>query len=244
MSALGTYSFEPVHVTLSGSTVTVVADQSGNGYNLANAGAPQYEAVSWNGYPAVVFDGTDDTLKQTTGLANALVGGTDKANYVILAVQPTLVQVDGSCFMGVGDNASANPFYRLVRGTGNPWEARKRDAATGAGAGAGGTSGVLIDNRPHIVSLTHTGTAFTIKVDSVIVATGAMDVGDMGTLDVMALACLSRNGTDASFCAMRLWAASFHDTVTAGEEAALESLFAQYMGRGGLGGGDHFRRRA
>lgn len=242
MTVLGSYTFEPPNVTLSGLTVTAAADQSGNGFNLANAGAPQYEQISWNGYPAVLFDGVDDTLKQTTGLANAFVGGIDKACYMILAIQATKVDASGACFVGVGDNASANPFYRLVRGTGNPWGARKRDAATGAGAGAGGESAVLIDGRPHIVSVTHTGTAFTLKVDSVTIASGAMDVGDMGTLDTLAIGCLSRN-TDGSFASMRLWAASFHDTVTAGEEAALESLFDKYMGGGGMGGGDHFRRR-
>lgn len=242
MTVHASYTFERPNVTLSGLTVTAAADQSGNGYDLANAGTPTYEQISWNGHPAVLFNGTDATLKQTTGLANVFIGGSDTACYIILAMQATKVDVGGSCFFGVGDNADADPFYRLVRGTGNPWGARKRDAATGAGAGAGGESSLLIDGRPHIVSLTHTGTAFTLKVDSVTIASGAMDVGTMGTLDTVAFGCLSRT-TDASFASMRLWAASLHDTVTAGEEAALESLYDKYMGRGGMGGGDHFRRR-
>ena len=244
MSALATYSFEPVHVTLSGSTVTVVADQSINGYNLANAGAPQYEAISWNGYPAVVFDGTDDTLKQTTGLANDMIGGIDAPCTVFMAFQRTAQGASGDCFWSCGDNASINPMFRFVESSqtgGFRWEFRKRDAATGTGSGAGGL-GAVADNNPHVMGLETDGTNCTIEIDGVTVFSGAMDVGDMGTMDTMALACLSRT-TDSSFAAMRLWAWSAHDTVTAGEKAGILSLYEQYMPRGVTSGGDHFRRR-
>lgn len=244
MSALATYSFESVHVTLSGSTVTVVADQSVNGYNLANAGAPQYEAISWNGFPAVTFDGTDDTLKQTTGLANDMIGGIDTPCTVFMAYQLLHGNASGDALWACGDNASANPFFRFVVSNqtgGQRWEFRKRDAATGAGAGAGGI-GSVVDFNPHVAAITHDGTACTIEIDGVVTFSGAMDVGDMGTVDTMALACLSRN-TDSAFCAYRLWAWTAHDTVTAGEKAGILSLYEQYMVRGVTSGGDHFRRR-
>lgn len=244
MSTLAQYTFEPANVTLSGSTVTVVADQSSNGYNLANAGAPQYEQRSWlRGLPAVVFDGTDDTLKNTTGLANAMVGGIDKACQVYIVAQRTTKLAAAGQLWACGDNASANPFFRFLDNAAtNCWEFRKRDAATGAGAGAGGT-GSPCDNNPHVFKLKHDGTSCSIHVDGIQVFSGAMDVGDMGTLDNFALACLSRN-TDSAFSAMRCWAFSAHDTLTAGEETALDSLYWDtYLAPLGLGGGDHFRRR-
>lgn len=244
MSALGTYSFEPVHVTLSGSDVTGVADQSVNGYSLVAAGAPQYEAKSWNGHPAVVFDGVDDTLKNTTGLGNAMIGGIDRACTVFVAFQALPGNASGDHLWSCGDNASINPFFRFLYSSqvgGFRWEFRKRDAATGAGAGAGGV-GSVADCNPHVACLTHDGTNCTIEIDGVVTFSGAMDVGDMGTMDTFALACLSRT-TDSAFGAWRLWAFSAHDTVTAGEKASILSLYQQYMGLGGSGGGDHFRRR-
>lgn len=52
-------------ITLNGTTVSAWADQSGNGYNLAQATAanqPTYEAAGFNSQPSVKFDGTNDVL--------------------------------------------------------------------------------------------------------------------------------------------------------------------------------------
>lgn len=235
----GFFTFEPNLVTLSGLTVTAVTDQSGNGYDLANAGAPQYEQFSWNGHPAVVFDGTDDTLKQTTGLGGAMISGIDTPCTVVTVVQRLGA---ANCLWGCGDTASANPFFRGVLNRDNA-EFRKRDAATGAGAGAGGIGGDFRSFAPHVVVWAHTGTACTIKIDDVLVFSGAMDVGDMGTMDTFALACLSRN-TDSAFCACRYWCCDIYDALTAAEERDLYTLYSdKYILRPSRTCGDHFRRR-
>ncbi len=239
------YTFERPLVTLSGSAVTNVADQSVNNYGLVAAGAPQYEEFSWNGHPAITFDGTDDTLKQTTGLAQAMIGGTDTPCIYFIVFQLLHGNASGDCLVGCGDNASANPFFRFVVSAqtgGFRWEFRKRDAATGAGAGAGGI-GSVVDFNPHVATLTTDGTNCTIKIDNITVFSGAMDVGDMGTMDTFALACLSRN-TDASFAAFRCWAVSVHDTLTAGEELDIFTLYNdRYVLQPLRTCGDHFRRR-
>ncbi len=245
MTQRALYTFERPNVTLSGSTVTAVADQSVNGFNLANAGAPTWEEFSWNGYPAVTFDGVDDTLKQTTGLAQAMIGGTDTPCTVVTVFQQLHGNASGDAFWSCGDNASANPFFRFVISSqtgGSRWEFRKRDAATGAGSGAGGI-GSVSDFNPHVAICTHDGTACTIEIDDVVTFSGAMDVGDMGTMDTFALACLSRN-TDASFCAVRYWAVSIHDALTAGEKRDIYTLYSdRYILRPANTCGDHFRRR-
>ena len=240
------YTFEPPHVTLAGSAVTNVADQSVNNYGLVAAGAPQYEEFSWNGHPAIVFDGVGDTLKQTTGLGQDMIGGTDTPCIMFIVFQQLQANyVSGDAVWSCGDNASANPFFRFVISSqtgGRRWEFRKRDAATGAGSGAGG-NGSVADFNPHVATLTTDGTACTIKIDNITVFSGAMDVGDMGAIDTFALACLSRN-TDAGFCAMRCWAVSIHDTLTAGEELDIFTLYSdKYVLQPLRTCGDHFRRR-
>ena len=239
------YTYERPLVTLSGSAVTNVADQSVHGYDLVAAGTPQYEEFSWNGHPAITFDGASATLKQTTGLGNVMVGGVDTASITFVAYQLLHGNASGDAIWSCGDNASANPFLRFVvsdQTGGKRWEFRKRDAATGAGSGAGGI-GSPADFNPHVATLTTTGTTCTIKIDNITTFSGAMDVGDMGTIDTFALACLSRN-TDASFCAMRCWAVSIHDTLTAGEELDIYTLYSdKYVLQPLRTCGDHFRRR-
>jgi hypothetical protein len=245
MTQQALYTFERPNMTLSGLSVTNVADQSVNNYGLVAAGAPQWEEFSWNGHPAVTFDGVDDTLKQTTGLGQDMIGGTDTPNVVVLVYQTLPGNASGDAMWSCGDNASANPFYRFVvsiQTGGFRWEYRKRDAATGAGSGAGGL-GSVVNNAPHIAICTTDGTACTIEIDDVTVFSGAMDVGDMGAIDTFALACLSRN-TDSAFCAMRCWAVSIHDALTAGEKRDIYTLYYdKYIGRPANTCGDHFRRR-
>lgn len=244
MTTLAEYSFEPVHMTLSGSSVTNVADQGVSGYTLTAVGAPTYEQESWNGYPAVTFDGTDDALKNTGGgLGNAMIGGADRACYVILAYQITQRGTGGDALWSVGDTGTINTFFRFVEASTPNWEFRKRDAGTGAGAGAGGIGG-RHDFNPHVAELVTDGTTYSIIIDGVTVSSGGMDVGDMGTPSTFAIGCLSRS-SDSSFCSMRLWRISCHDTVTAAEQGQLRSLYAQYMpwGRNTGGGGDFERRR-
>lgn len=245
MSVLAQYTFEPVNVTLSGLTVTAVEDQSVNNYDLANAGAPQYEAVSWTGLPAIVFDGVDDTLKNTGALANAMIGGADTPCQIYMVAQLLNIPPGGTAgqLWSCGDNASVNPMFRAVYNLNvMTLEFRKRDAATAAGAGAGGNGGPL-DRQIHVFKWLHDGTTFGTYVDNNLVLSGAMNVGTMGTMDNFAIACLSRT-TDSAFANIRVWAMSIHDTLTAGEEAALDSLYdSTYIPRAGLAGGDHFRRR-
>ncbi len=251
MATLALYTFESIYVTLDGSNnVLAVADQSVNGYNLAeltstNGGV--WESAGFGGYPSVLQDGTDDALVQTGGLPNAMVGGTDNSNWVGAAQQRVAVGAGGDACFSCGNSASANFFYRFVEGTAGVTEGRKRDDATGAGAGAGGTGTAWNDLRQYW-AFSHSGTTFTLDrkgttgVLTSYIGSTAMDVGAC-TTNRFALGCLYRT-TASGFMNQRIAAIHITDSVpTSGELILLESWFSRYISSPVLfSSSDKFRR--
>lgn len=238
MATLALYTFESLYVTLDGSNnVLAVADQSVNGYNLAELTSTNgglWEAAGFGGYPSVLMDGTNDALVQTGGLANAMVGGDDNSNFLMFAQQRVASGTSGDACFTCGNSASANFFYRLVEsGAGFTTEGRKRDDATAAGSGAGAT-GTAWDNTRQVWEWDHPGTTFSLVrtgtngVRSTYIASTAMDVGTC-TTNQFAIGCLYRN-TASGFMNER--SAFWHilDAAPAsGELDALRSIAARYI---------------
>ncbi|TGD73950.1 PKD domain-containing protein [Mangrovimicrobium sediminis] len=70
-------------VSLSGSTVTGWADQSGNGNDLVSNGDPVVANATPNGAPAIDFDGADDMLVRNGGLSGLPAGNGDRTVYLV-----------------------------------------------------------------------------------------------------------------------------------------------------------------
>lgn len=246
MATLAQYTFELANVTLSGLNVTGVADQTSNAYDLVGISNPLYEPISWNGLPAITTDGSASFLKNTTGLANAMAGGSDTPSVAYVVCQKTGQPQSPGTLIACADNASANPFYRffwadLPAAVAANMSLTKRDAATGAGGGTGPVSNPM-DFNLHIWKLKNDGTTGSIYRDGVLLVSASVAVGTMGVLDNFALGCLSRT-TDAGFFAGRYWACSVHDTLTANEEAAIDSIYDSVYRGARIPAGGRFERR-
>lgn len=238
MATLALYTFEDLYLTLSGSNITAVADQSVNGYNLSegtsgNGGVR--EQTGFGGYPCVLQDGTDDYLFTSSALSTNLIGGTSNTAFVMIAWQRVAAGSSGDCSWSCGNTASANMFFRFVENASNSYEFRLRDDATGAGSGSGGTGGTM-DALRHVVELTRNATTFDVTVsgttvsvaNAASVASGAMT--DTGcTTNRFALGCLLRS-TASGFMNQRLAAVHLLDTPpTTTEKTSLRSWFSRYI---------------
>jgi hypothetical protein len=63
-------------VTLSGSDITAIADQSGNGKTLTNSGTVPYDATGFNGGPCINFVATNNAALQNTSFTGFGTGTT------------------------------------------------------------------------------------------------------------------------------------------------------------------------
>lgn len=236
VTSLWFYEAIPSQVTLSGSNVTGWNDQGASAFNMAEGTAGNggtYLPTGMGGRGCIRLDGIDDYLVNTGTAGQTTIGGIDKAFFGKFAVRRVNRGTGGDCIFSCGLSSNANPFFRCVEGSADVYEFRKRDGATSAGAGDGGTSTQLMNGTIHIITWYATGTTFTAKVDGVIVASGTMDVGDMssaGNLDRMAFGALARN-TVSAFSQADIGAAyGAAGTPNASEETRLDTWFSQYYG--------------
>lgn len=242
MATLALYTWDAIYVTLDGSNnVLAVADQSSNGYNLAeltstNGGV--WEAAGFGGYPCVLQDGTDDALVQTGGLPNAMVGGSDNDCWTGVLQERVSTGSGGDACLACGNSASINFFFRFVEGTSSVTETRKRDDATGAGAGSGQTGTAFTDGARQYWEWSHasgqntellrTPVGVNASSPQTYIASTTMNVGSC-TSNRFALGCLYRT-TAAGFMHQRVAMLHICDTPpTSGELLSLRSLAAKYI---------------
>jgi len=203
VTSLSYCSFEAANVTLSGSIVTAVDELTANDYDLAPVAANKggtYEPTGMRGRPSILFNGTDEALTIPAALANALAGGVDNTGYTIAAIQRVTQGTAGDCWFGCGDTGTANKFYRLVEGnSATQYEWRVRNAA--AGAGEGGIGGTL-DGNAHVIEIVRRAASIVVTVDGSEVINSATASVDLGTLNIGAWGCLTRN-TNAAFANIR-----------------------------------------
>jgi hypothetical protein len=203
VTSLSYCSFEAANVTLSGSIVTAVDELTANDYDLAPIATDKggtYEPTGMRGRPSILFNGTDEALTIPAALANALAGGVDNTGYTIAAIQRVSAGTSGDCWFSCGDTGTANKFYRLVEGnSATQYEFRVRNAASGSGeGGVGGT----LDGNAHVVEIVRRAASIVIAVDGSEVVNSATASVDLGTLNIGAWGCLTRN-TNASFANIR-----------------------------------------
>jgi hypothetical protein len=238
VATLALYTLESIYVTLDGSNnLLAVADQSVNGYNLAeltstNGGV--WNATSFGGYPGCLQDGTDDAMVQTGGLANAAVGGTDNSFWVGITNHYIATGAGGDACWSFGNSASNNFMCRFVEGTAAVTEVRKRADDTGAGAGDGGTSTAWSTAARQFWEISSPGTTVSLNRTAPNTALAAYLTGtsfdvNACTANRFAIGCLYR--TTASGFMNQRWAAChvLDATPTSGELIQLRSWFSRYI---------------
>jgi hypothetical protein len=239
MATLALYTFEDAFLTLSGSNITAVADQASVGpydlVELTSGNGGTRETGGFGGYNCVLQDGTDDTLVQTGGLANAMVGGTDNDCWIGIVQSRVSTGTGGDAVVACGNSASGNFFFRFVEGTAGVTETRKRDDATGTGAGQGANGTAWTDGARQYWEWSHASGQNTELLRTApngtlttYIASTAMDVGGC-TSNRFALGCLYRT-TAAGFMNQRVAMLHICDAPpTSGELISLRSLAAKYI---------------
>jgi len=198
------------NVTLNGSDVAQINDQSGNARHLtADAGKqPAYSATAWNGAePACDFDGVAE-YAVANGVAVAL-SGTDVAFTAVMTVE-LLANANAKMLMAAArNNAAGNGSIRVNTGSAsNALTVRHTDDAAASDAD---TTTETLGTTRHVISIVYTGTAVSVWFDGTAtsLAATAQDVG-ASTLVRFGVGALVYGvaETAAAFCNMRL--ASLH----------------------------------
>jgi hypothetical protein len=105
-------------ITLNGSTVSQLADKSGNGRNAAQATAtaqPTYNATGINSKPSLIFDGVDDSLSTVANL-----GISGNSLFTIVAVHNVLSTAAYLCPFSFGGTGAGNAFHWMITNAGAP----------------------------------------------------------------------------------------------------------------------------
>ena len=151
-------------VTKDGSDfVSAWADQSGNGYNLSG-GSPLWQDAQINGYPSILFDGSNDQLNNTT---NNIVSDPSSIFFVIKVVSATandcvlagtnsasrIVQDNSSNHSQDGQNAVTlttgtwHLFHSLWNGVSSSQE-KNDDGSVSGGNAVGNWADFYLGSRP------------------------------------------------------------------------------------------------
>jgi hypothetical protein len=237
MATLAVYEAHPDFLSLDGSNnVLTWFDQTVNAYDLSEGSSTNggvFSTGSFGGYGSILQDGTDDYLFTSSGLANAAVGGTDNSVWIGLAQQYVSTGAGGDCCFSFGNSASNNFFWRYVEGTAAVTEIRKRDDATAAGAGDGGTSTAWNTTRQYW-EVSHNGTAVDLNRQAPNLAMAAYLTGtslNVGacTANRFAIGTLLRTGV-GGFMNQRVAAMHILDAPpTTTDRDLLRSWFSRYI---------------
>lgn len=181
-------------ITLNGSTVSQWADQSGNGYHLAQSTPdyqPTYSLTSFNGKPGVTFDGVDDYLSNTS--LPAIATGTDLPLTVVIAFNTVVVpSVNNEYIWSFNRSTTIRIDFGMLQSSGN-WFFIKQGSIDWADI-----SPKAYDTDRHVVSVVLKRTTMSVWFDGVPTVTdlsvsgvGSMnpDTFDLGTLDSTSLYC-------------------------------------------------------
>lgn len=185
--------------TVTANGIEQLNDKSGNGYHLTpfiTNQAPTLSSI--NGLGAPVFTGggsgvANDNLRSLSGMAP--FSGSDKPATLIMVVQPNTLQFGYlACFGSNATIGTSSDFWGfLVNNSSGAVSLRKWDGTSALNVTS--ANGAL-STSPAIITFVQTGTAATIRVNGVQVASGAQDHGSVA-VDRFALGCLQRsNNTD------------------------------------------------
>lgn len=207
-----------------------IRDQSGNYSNFSMGlptQAPAYERDVANGHPAYTFDGSNDALLNGIfgggeNLADPLCGGSDKAFSLFFAIDVISVPTDPSnadLFVAINSGNQTNGLFRFGYTDAN-WYLFKRGSGVSTGdqfGGSGLTTGL------HFVSLVHSGTSVTVRLDGADDYTVAQDVDAMTGLDSATLCRFSGGGNACNVKLLEFIAAD--GALSGGEVDEIEDYF-------------------
>jgi hypothetical protein len=173
-------------VTTVSSAVSQWNDKSGNSRNATASSTerPTYSATSFNSKPGLTFNGTSNVLR-ADALAS-LLGGEDTP-FSAHAV----VNFSSGVLLGLGSSASNNPVHSIVAlSASSLFESSRRDlASSGLGTSITGSNSASANL---LLGNVFTGTSATLYRNGSQDASGAQDVGTLGTLNRFAIGALAR----------------------------------------------------
>lgn len=168
---------------------------------------PTYEPVGWGGSyvaPSVLFNGSAYYLTCSTGLATALVGGTDTPFWLFIVGQFVALPTLGTaaCPIFIGRSVSNNPLWDVSINAAGTYTIFKRPDTGGAGGSqAGGTP----DTSRHIFSYDNAATpTVDFKQDGAAGFSGALSAGGTLTVDRIALGATYGNSSPGNWANFRL----------------------------------------
>jgi hypothetical protein len=185
-------------VTQGGGTVSAFTDLSGLANHFTCPSQPVHEAAGWvDGTASVLFNGTSNYAVCTTSLAASLVGGSDNSCTIYLVGQMVTDGATDAALIAFGSSSSNNPIVRLADNGAGTINFYKRDDSNAALTSSSATIGTTARR----ITLIYSGNTYTLRVDGVTVASGALDVGTT-TVDRASIGALVR-ATAATFCNLR-----------------------------------------
>lgn len=215
----GTYVAGDVHQGI----VAGWIDQIGNGHDLTQvsaAASPVYEYSGFNSRASLLFDGSNDALKNTT--LPSSFSGTDVPIWMVFAAQ-VLTSSTKDLFSFGANSATAN-LYELSYVTTPTWQFAKIDGAPTTKSTSGGTANL----SRHLFVTRYSGTTQQLRVDGADVTLSSSGDLDLvaSTVDRFAIGCRCRN-TDTLFCNMRIREMVVGTgTLTTPQVTAFETYFA------------------
>ena len=204
-------------VTLSGSNVTALADQSGNGNNLvAMSTQPTFSANLVNGNPGITGTGLSNQGMNNTSV---LLTSNNSPRTMIAVTVPAVTDSSGMVFDWRG---GFDDFYQAM-GLGGTLFMYGNNVSNSIASAGGATGGVV-----HVSEYYSDGTTISFALDSVYMSLGGNSAagGDNGAAG---FSFMSRfNGTN-SFNGSVLWCYGWSDVLTAAERGAvLANLQARF----------------
>jgi hypothetical protein len=162
-------------ITESSGAVSQWNDKSGNGTNAtaSSTARPTYSATSLNSKPGLTFDGTANVMR-ADALAT-IVSGNDTP-WTTIFVGSLISGSTNRIALGFGSNVSAHDHF-VGLSSADTFNTQRRDGSF-ARASLFGTSAV---SSSKVFGMVFGGTTATLYQNGTLDATGALNVGSMGT---------------------------------------------------------------
>jgi len=192
--AAGTYATDNVYQL----KITSWADQGGASNTFAQASlmkAP-IPRVLTAGRMGLGFDGTQQLMQCTTGLANTLLSGNDTAHMILGAVHFDSVAADQTMFSFCNGAVDTSLYDIFPIASTSKWRFNKRGTTGSLVMTEGGTPTTGI----HVFRINNAGTTVALKVDGSTISlssSGALDANSL-TVNTLTLAATFIAGAEAN----------------------------------------------
>ncbi len=176
-----------VITTITVSSILNHAPGTGDAFiNVSKSLQPLYEAAGWvcsTVRPSLLFDGLNDYLACSTGLAASFVGGNDTPWWAFSVGQNLDVTVSDRVIFGFFSSSDNLPLWDLfAHPATSQYQSLKRDDTGTQAAPLGGTP----NTAKHILGVAHSGTQVDVDIGGASILSASQNVGTL-TVNRMAI---------------------------------------------------------